>query len=192
MAASSADKKPIMDVSKPGETSAAPTTRPIIAGHRTIMKDPMVSNDVSAPDIEPPKPAEPESAPSTRAKVIQPPVSVEPAKQEEAKPEEPAAAEPEKEPTQDTDSSEAVVDAVIDQAVSKKKDDKLTEEDIRQQEAIEKLVADKTYFVPVGQVKRRHRRMALLTVFIIALVLAGLFVYGVQSGRINLDNLPQF
>ncbi len=191
MAAPAEGSKPISDVSKPGQTGATPTTRPIIISHGGMMKDPMVSGSAAASDLEEEaKPVAPVIQTPTRAKVIQP-VSVEPPKTEPS--EKPAEAEQEA-PEESTASpepvsDEAVVDAVIEQATTKKKDGRLSEEEIKQQEAINKLITDKTYFVPIGQVRRRHRRYALLVSLVIALLVVGGLTYAIQSGRLKLDSI---
>ena len=39
-----ANKKPIMDVAKPGDTAATATSRPVIINHGMLVKDPMMQD----------------------------------------------------------------------------------------------------------------------------------------------------
>jgi hypothetical protein len=179
------EKKPVMDVSKPGKSPADATTRPIITGH-AIMKDPMVNEEpanmegvteeVATPEVSEEKVA---PAPSTSHKVIQPLES------KEEKPEESdtkPAEEPEKtdEPAQDDKketpvTDDAVVDAVLDQVGDKKEEIKQSEEDRKRQEMVDKLVEEKKYFVPIAQEgKRRKNKLALLILGALLPVIVGL------------------
>jgi hypothetical protein len=179
------EKKPVMDVSKPGKSPADATTRPIITGH-AIMKDPMVNEEpanmegvteeVTTPEVSEEKVT---PAPSTSHKVIQPLES------KEEKPEESdtkPAEEPEKtdEPAQDDKkespvTDDAVVDAVLDQVGDKKEEIKQSEEDRKRQEMVDKLVEEKKYFVPIAQEgKRRKNKLALLVLGALLPVIVGL------------------
>jgi hypothetical protein len=224
----------VMDVSKPGKTTPAATSKPVILGHK-MMKDPMVSKS-GAEGAE--KSAEPSTAPLPRGgKVIKPititedgelkqdvaaeePVPVtkaddamaavvkeEPAIEtapvvsQEASAEEPAKEEPAKpstppeEPESTTDATSpdatladkkektpgaedsAVVDAVADQVGAKKKQQtQETEEEKQRRENIEKLIAEKKYFVPTGQVtKKRHTQWAMVALLLLVLIAAAIF-----------------
>jgi hypothetical protein len=193
------DKKPVMDVSKPGKTPADATARPIISGHE-IMKDPMVNDepakmegvtvDVKTSD----EPQETVAVPPTSHKIIQPLSSPE-ENQEETK-EEPAekpAEESDAEPTPNEDekketpvTEDAVVDAVLDQVGDKKEETKESEEDRKRQEQVDKLIEEKKYFVPIAQErKRRNNRLVLLVLGALLPVIVGLGV-AADAGAIDL------
>lgn len=170
-----AAKKPVMDVSKPGETPADATSRPIISGH-AVLKDPMVNAtdaeteapiDALAESDESPKEV---AAPSVAHKVIKP---LEPGVDaaDSDKKEEP---KDEKKPESEV-SDGAVVDAVLDQVTDKKKQEAVDAEEQKRRELVDKLVEEKKYFVPIGETKARKTSKILL-IFIAALlpVLVGL------------------
>jgi len=76
-----------------------------------------------------------------------------------------------------TSSESAVVDAVVDQAASKKKDavdPAVQEAEKVKQEHLDKLVADKRYFLPIGRATRhRNTRNGLIVLAIIVVLAAG-------------------
>lgn len=220
----------VMDVSKPGKSTPAATSKPVIVGHK-IMKDPMVSKNSTETDEKPeassaplprkvikpititedgelkqsPKTKQPElTVGDAMAAVVKQPEEIpasaeepevpapqEPAKPEvtppiqesaeESSPETPPAAEKET-PTEEPKPAEeeslgsetAVVDAVADQAVGKKKQaPEESEEEKQKRENIEKLIADKKYFVPTGQVtKKRHTQWAIIVLLLLVVALA--------------------
>lgn len=194
MAEKSKESKQVMDVSKPGKSAADATSRPVIVGHRPMVQDPMVNTaEESNPEIEKEEPA-PTVTP-TGKKVIAP-IS-EPEKPAEEKPEEEkieqapenpvepveadVSAEPETKETEDTKAStetessdNAVVDAVADQVgANKKKEEQLSEEEKKKQEALDKLVAEKKYFVPIGKAHHKSRKSAPLVLLVLLLLVAG-------------------
>lgn len=77
------------------------------------------------------------------------------------------------------------------QAENQKLADKRLKEEIAKKEAIEKLVADKTYYAPIGEKKhRRSRRHAITTVLVILLLLAALGDLMIDSGTIKTSIKP--
>lgn len=171
-------KKQITDIKKPGNTPAAATSRPIIVGHGSPLKDPMVTSDTP----EPTKPEE--KVMRTTGKTVQP--LSEPkaeAAKESTTDEKPAE---ESAPTSDAAiSDQAVVDAVVERAGDKKKDNKEAEELHKRLEHVEKLVDSKKYFVPidVAAKKRTHRIELALT--IIFLLVVGGALYVIDAGLIE-------
>lgn len=162
-----ADDNRVFDVAKPGKTAADPTSRPIIVGHGTRMKnDPMV-NSGDKPDAN----VKVNESKTVRDKVIAP-----------IHTEEKAALKPEvtvTEPTQSDSSSEsAIVDAVVDQTSAKKKsknvdENGLTEEDKAKKKHIKSLVNDKKYFLPIGKVTRKKQAQNTLAAVLLVLILLG-------------------
>lgn len=182
--------KQVMDVSKPGKSAADATTRPIIVGHKPLVQDPMVT---TAEDINPeatPEVTEQEEAvasPATTRKVIAPITPVEP-EEEADKPEE-TPVETETEPEVES-SDAAVVDAVVDQMGSKRKNDQLSEEEKKKQAALDKLVEEKKYFIPIG--KSRHKRRTRWAGYAagLAVLLAGGTLLAADARVINLGFEP--
>ncbi|HTE57115.1 MAG TPA: hypothetical protein VK694_00065 [Verrucomicrobiae bacterium] len=218
----------VMDVSKPGKSTPAATSKPVIVGHK-MMKDPMVSKSSAETEEKPEAPGAPlphsgkvikpititedgelQQSPKTKdpeltvgdamAAVVKQPEDTEPvaepetpAAEEPTEPETPPPAEevepetppvPEKEtPAAEPDTAAeeplgsddtAVVDAVADQAIGKKKQtSEESEEEKQKRENIEKLIAEKKYFVPTGQVtKKRHTQWAVIFLLLLVTVIA--------------------
>lgn len=177
-------KKQVMDVAKPGKSTPSSTSRPLIVNHGNILKDPMVTAEEPAkiPDnvaVVNDKPAAEEEKTTVAvrtAKIIRPP---QPAEEEQATPkkDEPEPEKPEEpaepaSPSQDTSDS-AIIDAVAEQADAKKKSKAEQDALKAQQEHFDKLVAEKTYFLPIGQVRRRHNRNLLIGLLVILLLAGG-------------------
>jgi hypothetical protein len=194
MAAS--DKKPVMDVSKPGKSPADATARPIITGH-AMMKDPMVTEEAVAkpeetevtPDMET---ADKEAvAPSAAHKVIQPLAAVPETPEPTDKPEteeadKPAEPEEPKEEQQPSVAEDAVVDAVLEQVGDKKQENKLSEEEAKRQEMIDKLVDEKKYFLPIHHERSKKNGKLALVIFAALLpVIVGLGL-AADAGAIDL------
>lgn len=163
------------DVSEPGKSPADPTSRPIIVGHGTMLShDPMVSDTSKTEANSVPNTIDKTElkTPSSRNKVLTP-SSTE--SEDSASPPEPV-----KQVAGTSDSSDsAIVDAVADEAASKNKqkssnDEEPNEEDQAQRKHIANLIADKTYFLPIGQVTRKKQaRKSLIIGLILIIVLGG-------------------
>ena len=182
-----------MDVSKPGKVAADSSARPVIVGHRPMVQDPMVT---SPEDDNPEQPAieEPSiKSPSASKRVISPISEEEKAEEAtEAATEESdedsdqiVAAEEstpdtshttDETPDKPTDSEAAVVDTVIDQVDigSKREAEQKAEEDRKKQEAIDKLVAEKKYFVPIGKTHTQKNTGIMILTVLLLFVLLGL------------------
>lgn len=161
-----ATKKTIDSTKAKAEPST--TSRPIIVSHGPQVQDPMMKpEEVSEEAVAP--------TPSAAKKVIQPLESTE-------KPEDTST--PEEKPTEESSDAAkeeakeaAVVDAVAEQAdLDKKKAAGPTEEDLKKQEEIEKLITSKKYAVPIGQVAKRRNKRASVVVLVLILLLAGAYL----------------
>jgi hypothetical protein len=175
------------DVAKPGKTAPDQTSRPIIVGHGArIKQDPMVSDSsTSQPDKEETKITE---SKAVHEKVVAPIDEVVDSKTKDEPKEEPKP-EPEPKP-EDKPSDAAVVEAVVEQAGKKKpkdaKTDELSEEEKARRKHIEKLVANKTYFLPIGQITRKkNARNSLIAIVLLAVVLGGAAYFAYSQGLIN-------
>lgn len=186
------NSKKAIDVAKPGKTSPDASSRPVIVTHKPMIKDPMMKDEAAeTPQAQPVKV-------NNRSKVIAPPsktdASAQPVEPEaaEAKPAEEevtpetSATDTTQNETADTSADEqkaaekdaAIVDAVAEQAdKDKQQSNELTEEEKQRQAELDKLIADKKYFVPIGQVtKRKNNRRTLMILLVLALLLVGLYL----------------
>ena len=165
------------DVTKPGKTPASATSRPIIVGRGPAVQDPMVNNETLGISQDTPDKTEEKLAPPSAVKKVISPISpsadtelateaVSKPTSDESKPADDTAAE------NNTDS--AVVDAVLDQVSDKKKQEQLSAEEVKRKELIEKLVAEKKYFVPTkGPHQKRNNRIAILLLVVLLLGAGG-------------------
>ena len=203
------------DVSHPGKSTPSSTSRPTIVGHHTILQDPMVNTDheneeavtntssivsrVSTTNIVPSDEAvagynstekiEDTSEPSVedvKDKVEDEPQVEADTETEKPKTEETELIEPEnKEPSEEVDEIN-IQSTDNTNTEEQKKAEKETKEDIEKQEAITKLIADKTYFAPIAGNKGNSAKRNFVMPIIVALVVV--FVAGyllIDSGIIK-------
>ena len=197
------------DVSHPGKSTPSSTSRPTIVGHHTILQDPMVNADheneeavtntsslVSRTSITNIVPSDEAIAGYNSTEKIEDTSkpSVEDVKEkvedepqvDEPKAEETELIEPEsKEPAEETsDIQMQSTDGTNTE--EQKKAEKETKEDIEKQEAIGKLIADKTYFAPIAGNKGNSAKRSFVMPIVVALVVV--FVAGyllIDSGIIK-------
>ena len=203
------------DVSHPGKSTPSSTSRPTIVGHHTILQDPMVNANheneeaitntssivsrVSTTNIVPSDEAvagynstekiadtsEP-SVEDVKNKVEDEPQVEVDTETEKSKTEETELIEPEnKEPSEEVDEIN-IQSTDNTNTEEQKKAEKETKEDIEKQEAITKLIADKTYFAPIAGNKGNSAKRNFVMPIIVALVVV--FVAGyllIDSGIIK-------
>lgn len=168
MAASKSDgKKPVFDVVPPGTSAPSATSKPIIVGHGPMLKDPTITVEKSDDDST----QQTTQAPKTTvtSKTISP-LSAD-TKGSDTQPDETPA-----DPTQEDTVSEArtsiasnaIVDAVVDQATNKKE----SESSAYDQEKIDQLIKDKTYFVKLHKPPKQSAINLVLWVVLLVLVVA--------------------
>lgn len=196
------DIKKMDDVSKPGETPASATSRPVIVKHRSIAKDPMVApanpsqlKSDTEPDAteeegekedkdEPVSRKAPTLEPSARA-ISESEKTIEPSdKDEDTQEEEDKLTDTEKpsDATNNQSLGTAAVDVLANEAVKNKKDNKQERE---KQEAIAKHIAEKTYFAPVGQISKRRAKIHGLLLLLL-LVIVGAYL-AIDAGFVLTD-----
>lgn len=200
--ATSKESKQVFDISKPGQTAAAATARPVIVNHGPMLKDPMMSNQTEADNPDKKQESEAvQTTPSENRKVIDPPsdagetegsttnnsastktddknASVQNASEGKAdkSTDTPQASKP--------DSSTAILDAVVGQDTAKKKNEP-TKEEVARIAELEKLVESKQYYVKVkSSAKKRHARW-LVVVVLIAVIIAGVYL-AIDAKLINI------
>jgi hypothetical protein len=163
-----------IDVTKSGGAEPQPTTKPIIVTNRPILKDPMVKD----PDGKEHQPV------SATGKVVAAPAGLVDKKTpvDMPKPTSDAANKPAVKPTETPASSEkAVMDAVAAKSAGKDKPAAQTEEEAKRQAQIDKLIEEKKYFLPIGQVTKRKKNIQLLIV--LGVVVAAAAAYFVLKPR---------
>lgn len=185
MPAANKNDKQVMDVSKPGKTAPTASAKPIILGHKPPVQDPMVTATVD-PEAENPEveTVVPEAvSPASSKKVISP---LSAADKEETTAETSEETKPaEDQPTPPSDDTDSViVDAVIDQVGDKKNIDKVTEEDRKKQEHIDKLIADKKYFVPIGKYHGKSSGNVFIVTLLLFVIFMGLLVM-IDAGTLD-------
>jgi hypothetical protein len=202
------------DVAKPGQSSPTSTARPVIVGHKPQVEDPMMTRKVpvvsdeqtqDTPADETPSGApagDTPTMPSSFDRVDIKPVSpelqatmVEP--EEEPKEELPKPVQPAVLPESTSESSvkdsitEAAKTDTQSPAMRKLEEEKEAKEEAARQEAIEKMIAEKKYFVPVGKAKRRRgfKRFLIFLFVILVLGLVGAN-FAIDAGLIETDIEP--
>jgi hypothetical protein len=186
------DEPKSMDISKPGNKAPNKTSRPLISTHKMV-QDPMVKDDKTESagldsDGEPIKKQVPLAS---TGKVIAPlnPDEVKEedktadASQENTEPEESTEEDkktepPEANPDAEAKEEAAIVDAVVDQATEDKHKDPGNQdvEDLEKKKLTDKMIEEKKYFLPIGEVTRRKQNKRALFVLIPLLVLVVLYM----------------
>lgn len=157
-----------IDVTKPGAPAPEPSAKPIIVSNRPMLQDPMM---VKSDDKPPHEQKSDHKELSATGKTIPSPAGLTAPKAEPPSPaptpptEAKDSSEPEPETAQ-ASSEKAVVDAVASKTAGgdKKKTEVQAEAEKTQQEHLEKLVEDKTYFLPIGKVTQRKQNKQVLIV----------------------------
>ncbi|MEO8862781.1 MAG: hypothetical protein ABI354_00460 [Candidatus Saccharimonadales bacterium] len=172
-----------MDVAKPGKSLPDASSRPIIVSTRgNMMKDPMVKpSSEKTVDSQADEDDKTEELLTFKGPKVISPIS------KDIKADDSEAEDDDEDTEEDSSkgdktpksNEEAVVGAVIDKAQnnSKKQEAMDAQEAADKQDRLDRLVADKKYFVSVGQVARRkNKRVAVLLVILLIVVVAGYFI----------------
>ncbi|MBI5357296.1 hypothetical protein HZB74_00390 [Candidatus Saccharibacteria bacterium] len=175
----------VFDVSKPGETAAHPTSKPVIVGHTSTLKqDPMV-----APASEMEEAEDKKDNISKKAELVVQPISEDQSDEEEASKEEKDSSEDEEEkaepdsddkPEQDSepkadekpDSSDSgEIEALASEAESKKQSKKELEEEKKEEEKIKELANSKKYFLPIREGGKKRSGEIMMIWFLLTSIL---------------------
>lgn len=158
----------VFDVSKPGETAAHPTSKPVIVGHKAeIKQDPMVtSQEETDENDEKPK----EDLMSKKSEPVLSP-DTETEKTEETTEEKPD------ETTDEADSSTSVstsetgeIDALASEAEAKKQSKDNDEKDTKETEQLQELINSKKYSIPIKEGGKKRSSEIMMLWFLIILV----------------------
>lgn len=170
-------KKPVMDVEKPGTTPAPATSRPVIIGKGPAIKDPMVNETKSEED------SKHQPLPPAKKKTIQP-ITDDVSKEEEPKQTEPSQAEPVANPDSN---NELPSTGDTDQAEESTPEPKTSEEEIKRQELVYKLINNKKYYVPIGAVQKKRAARSTIVLLILLVVVAAGAVLAIDADLIQTD-----
>lgn len=198
---------PVFDVSKPGESAPHPNSKPIIVGHKPMIKnDPMMAEEDSKDEsseapakqlkpkreavIEPPAAVEKEIKPSEEADDNQ-------AAEKLAQPEVSTGIEDEKDNLQNTDRTDSItspaVEALADEAGKTQQQKQESEAAKKRQEEINKLITGGKYKLPIHDTVyggSSHFNLFVNFLLIILLIAVGI-VLAIDAGWLNLPiDLP--
>lgn len=166
MASTKAGKdEKVFDVSKPGKTAASASSRPLIIGHKTTLKDPMVkdSNNVSADA-------------SSEFAVLEGEAALE-APPEKEKPSREGAPEMEISGKTDESANEASKSAPI-AVEAKKKQAEANRVNVARNEALEKVTSGGEHFVPINDKTRKKLSLRhILIGSLLIILLGGMLIY---------------
>ena len=197
----------VVDVSHPGKSAPSATSRPVIVGSGSYMKDPMVSQPQVKDDAGSDKASSSDKTATSGGKVIQPLSDTADAKRNEENSDEPeqqsddaksqagettvddpmeSSAEAKSQAGSDTEvsaasSESAVVDAVLGQVDEK---GNAVDDSDQADDQIKQLIQEKKYFVSVSKPKQSYGSLIVTIVSIIVIVATIVVVadtYGVIS-----------
>lgn len=204
----------VNDVSKPGQTAASPTSRPIITPHASMIKqDPMVSGGSDEEVVQKKSESRINIKPELKLKPIS---DDKPAEEDEDKGENKSETEqkkeddkpepdenkteaktedgesPEVKPDEDQGDDSAAIDSLASSAGSNKQTAQETEEEKKRVEKIKELSDSKKYYVPIVEGGHKASYERLLSWLILILLLAAVGVYlAIDAGYLNVGiNLP--
>jgi hypothetical protein len=173
------DDSKVFDVSKPGESKPETGSKPMVVGHK-LMKDPSISEVDNNKDEESVMPI------AQTSKLIINPISddekednkTEPkesdssedeAKLPDEKPEEKTIAEPEIETT--TETEEVKQDNEPEKVNTEaKKDEEIVDDAVSNEENLQKIVSEKTYFVDIKEASYTSAKSFVTTFIVVGLI----------------------
>lgn len=168
------EDKRSFDIAKPGKVAADPTSRPLI-GVNPIVQDPMVRSGETSKNTS--EQSDKNTGGSVlipkNNKTIAPLSTAEKLEMGETS----IAPEADHDESEDT-TAESVSVSGLDEQINKKNTEQEDAAKMQaQQEEIEKLVAAKKYFVPIGNAQKSRRTMFVALVIGIAFIAVGVGVY---------------
>lgn len=181
----------MFDVSKPGQSPASATSRPIIVKHGEMMKkDPMVREEET--EKEPQKLKTKEHAEKVLSPIADQEEKTEPEVPEVSeKPEEPD--EPEQPVAEEAAEVKLETEELpVNQKESPKKSEKKQDEDqAAQVKQAEQSIQAKEFFVPLGKVSRRRSKNIVLILLLFLIVGTGIFInFATDAGIIDIGFQP--
>lgn len=164
--AKESETKKTMDVAKPGKRAPDISSRPVIVGNKPEVQDPMMKTGETVKETK-----QDETPIATHGNKVIQPLSRHDESGDESNNKQ-AETPAEKEAKEEA----AVVDAVAGQADLGKKNTqaKVNAEELEKLEALNKLIAEKKYFVPIGQVAHRRNQRLLIAMLLLVVIAVGL------------------
>lgn len=189
----SAKPKKIIDVAHPNHSAPSDTSRPVIVNNRPILRDPMMSNEMS--DESKPK-DDSELPPRESTKINIQPISDDKTDEidsrVETEPEIEKIAEPVEPEIKPEDNSENTVDAV-NQFESKTEQDKSVadaEMQVKHEAELDGLVENKDYFLPINTaVQKRTKKFIVIGVTVSLLLIVVWIDIALDAGLIKIGDL---
>lgn len=193
------EKKQIMDIRRPGKSPANATSRPIIVGHGAMIKDPMVHDKGTeiVSDVAPVETTHPEILAEPKPELVLTPEAASvsgaaidtaaiDAKNNTSVAGESAVTTPELQTeTSNTSDDSIIVDTVAGQATLSREEKQIKSDEAAHQEALKKLIDDKTYFLRVSQPRTvRSKSRIGIVLIVLALLIIGAYLL-VDSGVIK-------
>jgi hypothetical protein len=177
---------PVFDVSKPGETAANPSSKPIIVSHKPMLKqDPMMKSE-DGQDKEERKDL-PKAKKETK---IEPVSEIQPEDKAEDKPAEDSELDNDEKAVVEgsPDSGSSAIDALADEVGSKKADQKARDDAKKKQIEVDKIIASKKYNLPIhdGVVARSGIGTVFINIVLSLLVVVAGVVLAVDAGYLNI------
>lgn len=195
-------KNKLFDVARPGKTPASPSARPLVVSNRPMLKDPMMADDKrEAKEVTEKDNDNDKTLPASPAKTV--PVPPEANNRDNEDKNESSDPKEAKEQETSTKQTDETGDSVTESAPADDKQSRAPqqaqanqqEEQIKA-ELINKLITEKKYFVPIGEVTRRRANRKALIILAV-LILAGAAIYllidaGIikTSFKLPLDLIP--
>lgn len=199
----------IFDVAKPGsQTASSATSRPVIVSNRPIMHDPMVTtSSIDIPQEEPASPiatkivlkplsgsqdslSEKETAMDG---IIPVPATTAPKQDAVLPAEKPASPSSKKsvdEPAEPEPDAETGSDVLDMDKTQLQKETAALEAEAKRKEELDKIVEEKTYFLPINSVEKRRSKQVFAVGVIVSILLGLLWLnLALDSGIITIDGL---
>ncbi|HEX8227025.1 MAG TPA: hypothetical protein VF572_04115 [Candidatus Saccharimonadales bacterium] len=188
----------IIDIAKPGSLPpASATARPVIVSNRAVMQDPMMVplGDILTPEVETPAP---QPAQQTAKRVIRPLGEAPPTGKDKdsdgvvedsEKPSQAVAVKKEAVDTKPTSEDRASITDPLGSAETDT-DNSKQDEVSKAQEEIDRLIEEKTYFLPINSIeKRRSRHASILGLLLIIVLGAAWLNIALDAGLIKIGGL---
>lgn len=175
----------VFDVSKPGSTPASPTSRPVIVGHQSAIKqDPLLSGDINADKAASTKGPEP-AFQRTAMKKIKPLETKDPEPTKEiVETEEPENAE------SSEDSDKTAIDTLAGEIDQKAQENEQLKAETEHAEKIQALIDNKKYQLPItegGKKAASERAITWLLIFLLVAAVGAWFAIDAGYLDIGID-----
>lgn len=176
-----------------------PAPEPLLPAVKEIVEPENIKSRPDRPVQEEPEATKEKEAKPTEEKRIEPDKPAEDSKKATDEPED--TSKDEKEESSEDDDTEqqnkqaegqdGIVDELAKQAMSKKQKQQEEKDQQNKSEQMDKLIAEKKYFLPIGQVTRRKKNRTALLVLILIIILAAVGAnFAVDAGLVKTNIKP--